>query len=96
MASNNGTERVLGIATRRLAPDTVEVTVRDTGAGMSAEVASRLFEPFFSTKADGLGLGLSISRTIVEAHGGRLWAAANADARGTAFRFTLRGTGGAA
>jgi signal transduction histidine kinase len=92
MSTNNGTERVLAIATRRLAADTVEVVVSDTGAGMSADVAGRLFDPFFSTKPDGLGLGLSICRTIVEAHGGRLWAAANEGARGTAFHFTLRGT----
>lgn len=90
MATNNGTERVLAIATRRLAPDTVEVTVTDTGAGMTPEVAARLFDPFFSTKPDGLGLGLAICRTIVEAHGGRLSAAANAGTRGSAFRFTLR------
>ncbi len=92
MAANNGTDRVLAIETRRLAADTVEVTVRDTGAGLSTEAAARLFEPFFSTKPDGLGLGLSISRTIVEAHGGRLWATANASGPGTTFRFTLRGT----
>ena len=96
MTTINGTERVISIATRRLAPDTVEVTVRDSGAGLSSDVAARLFEPFFSTKPDGLGLGLSISRTIVESHGGRLWATANPDARGTAFRFTLRATGGTA
>jgi signal transduction histidine kinase len=91
MTANNGTERVLAIETRRLAPDTVEVIVRDTGAGLAPDVAERLFEPFVTTKPDGLGLGLSISRTIVEAHGGRLWATPNGDARGTAFRFTLRG-----
>jgi signal transduction histidine kinase len=96
MSTNNGAERVLAIATRRVAPDTVEVTVRDSGAGIPADVAERLFEPFFSTKPDGLGLGLSISRTIVEAHGGRLWATPNQDARGAAFRFTLRSAGGTA
>jgi C4-dicarboxylate-specific signal transduction histidine kinase len=93
MASNDGRERVLSIATRRLAPDTVEVAVRDTGTGMSPEVASRLFDPFFSTKPDGLGLGLTISRTIVEAHGGRLWASPNGNGRGSALHFTLRTSG---
>jgi signal transduction histidine kinase len=96
MTMNNGTERAIAIETRRIAPDTVEVTVRDTGSGLAPQVAARLFEPFFSTKPDGLGLGLSISRTIVEAHGGRLWASANAEGRGTVFRFTLRGAGRAA
>jgi signal transduction histidine kinase len=96
MASNNGTERVLAIGTRRLAGDVVEVSVRDTGAGLPADVAARLFEPFFTTKPDGLGLGLSISRTIVEAHGGRLWATPTPGARGTVFRFTIRSAGGAA
>ena len=90
MASNNGTERVLAIGTRRLSGDTVEVSVRDTGAGVPTDVAARLFDPFFTTKPDGLGLGLSISRTIVEAHGGRLWATPTPGARGTVFRFTLR------
>lgn len=93
MSTNNGAERRLSIATRRLSSDTVEVTVRDSGAGIAADVETRLFDPFFSTKPDGLGLGLSISRTIVEAHGGRLWATANTNARGTAFRFTLRSGG---
>ena len=96
MASNNGTERVLAIGTRRLSGDTVEVSVRDTGAGVPTDIAARLFEPFFSTKPDGLGLGLSISRTIVEAHGGRLWATPTPGARGTVFRFTLRTAEGAA
>jgi signal transduction histidine kinase len=96
MASNNGAERALAIGTRRLAGDVVEVSVRDTGAGMASDVAERLFDPFFTTKPDGLGLGLSISRTIVEAHGGRLWATPTPGARGTVFRFTLRTAGRAA
>src|SRR5262249_27326032 len=65
-----------------------EVTVSDTGPGVTPEVAPRLFEPFFTTKHDGLGLGLSISRSIVEAHDGRLWASANAP-RGAIFHVEL-------
>jgi PAS domain S-box-containing protein len=67
--------------------ETIEVAVSDTGHGLPA-AAQRVFDPFFSTKPGGLGMGLSISRTIIEAHGGRLWATANPDG-GTTFRFTL-------
>ena len=66
----------------------VRVSVADTGPGLSPEVVERLFQPFVSTKAQGMGVGLSISRTIVEAHGGRIWAESNADG-GATFHFTL-------
>ncbi len=69
-------------------PDTVHISITDTGAGLSPEAAERIFEPFFSTKPEGLGLGLSISRSIIEGHGGRLWANANAEG-GATFSFTL-------
>jgi two-component system, LuxR family, sensor kinase FixL len=62
--------------------------VRDTGTGLDSGHASHLFEPFYTTKAEGLGIGLSISRSILEAHGGRLSAAANAP-HGTVFSFSL-------
>jgi signal transduction histidine kinase len=62
--------------------------VEDCGVGISAENADRLFNAFFTTKPSGLGMGLSISRSIVEAHGGRLWAMPN-EPNGAVFRFTL-------
>ncbi len=65
------------------------ISIRDHGAGLAPASAQHLFEPFFTTKPDGMGLGLSICKTIVEAHGGRLWAEANASAPGMTFTFTL-------
>lgn len=65
------------------------VTVADTGPGLDPVAAERLFQPFVTTKANGMGVGLSISRTIVEAHGGRIWTEPNAGG-GTIFRFTVR------
>ena len=67
----------------------VLVAVEDTGAGLDPAVTGRLFDSFFTTKADGVGLGLPISRSIVETHGGRL-SAANRQELGAVFRFTLR------
>jgi len=64
------------------------VAVRDAGAGMTAEVLEKAFESFFTTKAEGIGIGLSTSRSIVEVHNGRLWATANAKS-GMTFRFCL-------
>jgi two-component system sensor histidine kinase TtrS len=84
----NSTLREVVVATGRNARHGVDVTVRDTGPGVPVEVADRLFEPFVSTKPEGMGLGLSISRSIVEAHGDRLHAIANAGG-GATFRFTL-------
>ncbi len=74
MADNNGRPRELSIETGEGDEGTVQLVVRDTGVGVSHDVSARLFEPFFTTKRDGLGLGLPVSRSIVEAHGGRLWA----------------------
>jgi len=65
----------------------VEVTVQDSGPGLAPEVLPKLFEPFFTTKTGGLGMGLRISRTLVEANGGKLWAEPNGP--GAVFRFTL-------
>ena len=66
----------------------VLVQVRDSGPGIDPAMIERVFEPFYSTKTSGVGMGLSICRSIVNAHGGRLWAAANAP-RGAVFQFTL-------
>ena len=63
--------------------------VRDSGVGFSEEGLRRIFEPFYTTKPHGLGIGLSISRSIVEAHSGRLWAARNDDAPGATIAFML-------
>jgi len=72
----------------RAAPDAVEIAVADTGPGIAPEVAERLFQPFVTSKVAGLGLGLSICRELVEAHGGRL-SAASGSAGGTEFVITL-------
>jgi signal transduction histidine kinase len=80
--------RELTIASALDGPDTVAVEVRDSGPGLDPEHAGHLFEPFYTTKAEGLGIGLSISRSIVETHGGRLSAAANPP-HGTVFLFSL-------
>lgn len=64
------------------------VSVTDTGSGIAPEIAEQLFQPFVTTKADGLGVGLSVSRTIIEAHGGKIWIEDNPGG-GTCFRFTL-------
>lgn len=80
-------QRALLITTRR-AGDGVCVGVRDSGTGLTAECQERIFEPFFSSKPEGMGMGLPIARSIVDAHGGRLWAVNNPD-RGATFFFTL-------
>jgi two-component system sensor kinase FixL len=70
-------------------PGYVRVSVIDSGPGISPEIADELFQPFVSTKTDGMGVGLSISRTIIESHGGRIWVEPNPGG-GAAFHFTLR------
>lgn len=80
-------QRGIAIEMSRNAADQVEVAVRDHGRGMSPEQLQRIFEPFYTTKPSGIGMGLTISRKIVEAHHGRLWA--ESEPQGATFRFTL-------
>lgn len=80
--------RELAVSNTKVADDMIEVTVSDTGSGFQDDVKSNLFQTFFTTKETGMGVGLSISRSIVEAHGGRMWAESN-ESGGATFRFTL-------
>ena len=77
-AANDG-PRVITVATAPRATDRVEISVADTGVGAARDELERMFEPFVTTKSDGLGMGLAISRSIVQAHGGKIWATVNAD-----------------
>ncbi len=86
-AMEHSERRELLLSTARTG-DMLMVSVADTGSGVSPEVAEQLFRPFVTTKAHGMGVGLSISRTIIEAHGGKIWTEANPGG-GTIFRFTL-------
>ncbi len=88
MSSVGEGARQLVISTRNIDPDQVQVTVEDSGTGLDPNTMSRIFEPFYTTKSSGMGMGLSISRSIVQDHGGRLWTTAN-DGPGTSFHFTL-------
>jgi len=80
--------RELTLQTKPAGDEAIEITVADTGPGLSPEALEQLFLPFFTTKANGMGLGLSITQSIVEAHGGCLWVTPNPD-QGVTFHFTL-------
>src|SRR5215831_8085471 len=80
--------RVLGVSSERVTATEILVTVRDSGPGLEPQNLTRLFDAFYTTKPHGLGLGLAISRRIIEAHGGRLWATANAP-HGAVLQFTV-------
>ena len=88
MSGINEGERELMISTETEASGTVVVAVRDSGPGLDPQCMDRLFEAFYTTKSSGMGMGLAICRSIIEDHGGRLWAAAN-EPRGAVFQFTL-------
>src|SRR5262249_53352940 len=80
--------RLLGVSSERVTATEVLVAVRDSGPGLEPQSLARLFDAFYTTKPHGLGLGLAISRRIIEAHGGRLWATANAP-HGAVMQFTV-------
>jgi signal transduction histidine kinase len=80
--------RELMISSESSPPDGLCIAVNDSGSGVAPENRDRIFESFYTTKAAGVGIGLSICRSIVEAHGGRLWVDAR-ESRGAVFRFTL-------
>jgi two-component system, LuxR family, sensor kinase FixL len=81
-------EREIQVRAKRHTQRFLIVSVRDRGVGLSRDTVNRIFEPFYSTKQNGLGMGLSISRSIIEAHGGQLWARNNSDC-GATFSFTV-------
>ncbi len=86
--------RELSISSRATDDGQILITVRDCGRGVEPNILENVFKAFFTTKKEGMGLGLSISRTIVEAHGGRMWALSNND-QGATFQFTLPMVAGA-
>jgi PAS domain S-box-containing protein len=88
MSSVADRPRDLVITTRNVEPDQVQVTVEDAGTGLDPTAMDKIFDPFYTTKPSGMGMGLSICRSILQAHGGRLWATAK-DGPGTLFHFTL-------
>ena len=88
IANSKDAERELSISSGKDESNNLIVAVRDSGAGLDAANLEHVFDAFFTTKPDGMGMGLAISRTIIESHGGRLWATSNS-ARGAVFQFTL-------
>jgi signal transduction histidine kinase len=89
MAANDA-PRVLCVRSEACQHDGVKISVADTGAGISPQHVERIFNPLFTTKSDGMGMGLSICRAIIEAHEGRLWVSPNVP-QGSVFQFTVRG-----
>ena len=94
MRDGSDSGQLVEVITKRGEQDALEVTIADRGPGVSPEMAGRLFEPFYSSKTDGMGLGLNICRSIVEYHGGRLWMTPR-EGGGAEFHFTVRAAPGA-
>jgi C4-dicarboxylate-specific signal transduction histidine kinase len=90
MSAKRAAERMLTLSTALNGDGLLLVSIADRGSGVGPDAAERLFEPFFTTKPHGLGLGLSICRSIIATHGGRLWADNNPDG-GATFTFALPG-----
>jgi signal transduction histidine kinase len=88
MSSVTDRARQLVITTRNTEQDEVQVTVEDSGTGLDPEKIARIFDAFYTTKPGGMGMGLSICRSILQTHNGRLWATAN-DGPGASFHFKL-------
>jgi PAS domain S-box-containing protein len=88
MDGRPASDRMVAVSITLQSPQVVRVAVRDRGAGLPGDLLALIFNPFVTSKSQGLGLGLSISRTIIEMHGGRLWAENNTD-QGATFYFTL-------
>jgi signal transduction histidine kinase len=95
MSGSDEGSRELLISSEEDGANGVRIAVRDWGPGLKPDSLDRLFEAFYTTKPDGMGMGLSICRSIVEAHGGRLWATPNLP-QGAVFQFTLPQQGGPA
>ncbi|RKZ36502.1 MAG: PAS domain-containing sensor histidine kinase, partial [Gammaproteobacteria bacterium] len=93
MAEGDTDDAQLTVRTAVNGGNTIQVTVEDAGPGMDAEEQGKIFEPFYTTKNEGMGMGLSICRSIVESHAGRLWVE-NGEGGGTRFHFTLPQHGG--
>jgi two-component system sensor kinase FixL len=89
-AMADSARRELVVSSEPAGDGLVAVSVADTGPGIASEVAAQLFQPFFTTKSHGMGVGLSICRTIIDAHGGQIWVEKTPDGEGACFRFTLR------
>jgi signal transduction histidine kinase len=88
MSNISDPEHQLVITTQNIDQDHVQVTVEDSGPGLAPDKIAGIFEPFYTTKSGGMGMGLSICRSILQNHSGRLWATAN-EGPGASFHFTI-------